>query len=245
MEKLSPRAVIFDLGSTLIEYEKSPWRELLRPTSAGMRDYLRKRGHNVPDEDEFYRILEEVKGELRDQAAPGLKEWTIPAAAGNLLKRLQIEPDDGMIDGLFQAYYKPVGDQIYAYDDTADTLERNRSRVDVIGLISNTIFPEQTHLQELKRFGLKKYFDFTIFSSTFGLRKPHPDIFYRAVNLAGCAPSEAVYIGDRYVEDYQGPTAIGMSAVLKIWPGREYPSDMPESVPRISCLAELANYLDI
>lgn len=245
MEKLKPRAVIFDLGSTLIEYESSSWAELSVPATEAMRQCLLKENHDVPGEQEFFQAFEDVKNEFRKEAAETLVEWTIPKAAQGLLGRLEITAEDGLVNRLFEAYYKPVGKQIFAYDDTLETLEKIRARVDVIGLVSNTIFPEETHLKELKRFRINKFFDFTIFSSTFGVRKPHPDIFYHAANMAGCAPGEAVYIGDRYLEDYQGPTGIGMPAVLKLWPRREYPEDMPDSVPTIRKLSELANYLDI
>ncbi len=245
MEKLKPKAVIFDLGSTLIEYESIPYPELGAIASTSVWKFLTKAGHDVPGEKEFIDIFENVKEEFRKPAREDLTEWTVPEAVGKLLDRFKIEPQDGLVDQIFAAYYKPVAEQIYAYDDTIDTLKRIKEKGKVIGLVSNTIFPEETHRGELKRFKLTKYFTFTIFSSTFGFRKPHSDIFYKAANMAGFAPSECVYIGDRFVEDYQGPTGIGMPAVLKILPSREYPSDMPENMPIISCLSDLSNYLDI
>jgi hypothetical protein len=39
MEKLQPRAVIFDLGSTLIEYEVIPWSEMNLYCAASARNY--------------------------------------------------------------------------------------------------------------------------------------------------------------------------------------------------------------
>ena len=42
MDKLKVKAVIFDLGSTLIEYEKVPWMELSVECIASVGDFLRK-----------------------------------------------------------------------------------------------------------------------------------------------------------------------------------------------------------
>jgi HAD superfamily hydrolase (TIGR01549 family) len=245
MEKLKPRAVIFDLGSTLIEYESDSWESLSIQCAANVRKFLDKRGYSPPEEQEFFQMFEDVKNELRRTATKNLTEWTVPQAASKLLVKLEMDVADGFIDDLFEAYYKPVAAKLYAYDDVLDTLTKIKARVGTIGLISNTIFPEDTHRAELKKFGIAPFLDFTIFSSTFGLRKPHPDIFYKAANLAGCAPAECVYIGDRYVEDYRGPTEMGMNAILKLWPRREYPEDMPADVPTITCLSGLDNYLDI
>lgn len=245
MDKLRPKAVIFDLGSTLIEYESVPWPQLSLLAAASVRSLLAGQGYRVPEEEDFARIFEDIKNEFRQVAARDLTEWSIPQAAAKLLAALDIKDGDGLVDRVFDAYYKPVGEQLYAYDDAGEMLQRIRKTVDVVGLVSNTIFPEQAHRKELKRFGLDRHIDFAVFSSTFGLRKPHPDIFYKAANLAGYAAAECVYIGDRYVEDFLGPTGVGMPAILKMLPSREYPADMPADIPRISCLSELDRYLDI
>ena len=86
---------------------------------------------------------------------------------------------------------------------------------------------------------------FKIFSSDFRLRKPHPDIFIQAANLAGHAPEDCVYIGDRYMEDVQGPKGIGMPAILKIKEGRVYPDEMPEADRRIETLSDLLEHFEI
>lgn len=243
--KMKPRAVIFDLGSTLIEYESDSWDTLSILCAASVNKFLVKRGYTTPGDEEFFQLFEDVKKDFRQSASRSLVEWTIPQAASKLLEKLDIEPTDGFIDDLFEAYYKPVAAKLYAYDDAVPVLERIKAKVGAVGLISNTIFPEDTHRAELRKFGLAPFLDFTIFSSSFGLRKPHPDIFYKAANLAGCAPPECVYIGDRYVEDYRGPTEMGMKAILKLWPRREYPEDMPADIPTITSLTDLTNYLDI
>ncbi|UCG60303.1 MAG: HAD-IA family hydrolase [Candidatus Zixiibacteriota bacterium] len=245
MEKLKPRAVIFDLGSTLIEYESIPCSELSVIASRSVWSFLTDKGFKVPPEEEFIDTFEYIKNEFRKPARENLTEWSIPQAAERLLAEFGIESQDGLVKKLFQAYYRPVAEQIYAYDDTAETLERVKRRGMVVGLISNTIFPEQTHRDELKKFKLHKFFDFAIFSSTFGVRKPHPDIFCAAANMAGSAPAECVYVGDRYVEDYRGPTEVGMPAVLKIVRYREYPQDLLGEIPTINSLSELTNYIDI
>ncbi len=244
MEKLKPRAVIFDLGSTLIEYEVISWEDLSLKCATASRTFLKKRGFEVPDEQAFFEAFEAAKAPFREKASSTFVEWNVPQVARELLKELKIEEEDGLIDALFKAYYKPVDDHLYVYEDTVPTLEKLRKAIPTLGLISNTVFPEQAHLGELKRFGITPFLDFTIFSSTFGLRKPHPEIFAKAANLAGAAPKECVYIGDRYMEDIEGPTGLGMPAILRQKEGREYPAEMPLATRRISTLAELSEHID-
>ncbi|MBU8934437.1 MAG: HAD family hydrolase [candidate division Zixibacteria bacterium] len=245
MDKLSPKAVIFDLGSTLIEYETLGWSELAMQATNSTWDFLSSRGYEIPEKEHYVEVFESIKHRYRDHALKTLQEWTVPQVATEVLKGLGLEPDGKLIDDFFAAYYAPVEAQLFAYDDTIETLEKIRGTIPVVGLISNTIFPEQTHHGELERFGITPFLDFTLFSSTFGKRKPHEDIFIKAANLAGLAPAECVYVGDRYVEDIEGPSGVGMSAILKIKEGREYPEEMPLATRRIHTLAELEEHLEL
>ena len=49
MEKLNPKAVIFDLGSTLIEYETIPWEDLIVECVESSRQFLLSIGFQPPD----------------------------------------------------------------------------------------------------------------------------------------------------------------------------------------------------
>ncbi|MEA3297539.1 MAG: HAD family hydrolase [candidate division Zixibacteria bacterium] len=244
-ERLSPKAVIFDLGSTLIEYPSTIWEEVMIECLSAVRELLVGEGHDLPDGNEFHREFQNIREDYSRTAGETLVEWTVPQAIRRLLDKFSIIADDELVDRVFDAYYKPIVRYIYMYDDTVGTLQKIKDKGIVTGLVSNTIFPEETHINELKRFGAEPYLDFMLFSSTFGLRKPHPDIFYKAVNLAGFAPAECVYVGDRYIEDINGPNGIGMPAILRVHEARDYPDDMPETVPRIETLSQLDRHFDI
>ncbi len=245
VEKLKPRAILFDLGSTLIEYESVSWGELGDRCAASGRQYLIKKKIDIGDDGQFESAFNEIRDGYRKRAAEMLVEWDVMQVASDLFDRLGIPYDDRLVDDFFDAYYKPVADQLYVFDDAVATLSTLKEKCPVMGLISNTVFPERAHLLELERFGLAGFFDFTIFSSSFGLRKPHRDIFLKAANLAGQAPAECVYIGDRYMEDIQGPYGVGMPAILKVKPGREYPEEMPEVEHQIHTLSELFEHVEV
>jgi putative hydrolase of the HAD superfamily len=245
MDKLTPRVIIFDLGSTLIEYESIPWDELGIHRAESARQFLIRGADDVPDAEAFHDAFARIRAGYRQLAADSLVERDVLMVAARLLEKLKIPNNQELVDGFFDAYYEPVAKRLYVYDDTLRTLSRLRPSYPVMGLISNTVFPERSHRKELKRFGIEQYLDFAVFSSTFKLRKPHPDIFYHAANLAGVGPRECLYIGDRYEEDIQGPRQVGMEAILKVKPDREYPPDMPESVRRIDTLEELLDHVEL
>lgn len=244
MSKLNPRGVFFDYGSTLVEYPSTTWEEVLAECVEQTRLWLVKQGHIAPDQAAFYGKFQAIRGMLRETAERTLVEWSVPQVASRLLDDLKIDHDEDFVNRMFEAYYEPIEKYLYVCEGAVEVLTKIREKYDVIGLISNTIFPPSAHLVEMERFGLSSFFDFKIFSSEFGLRKPHPAIFVEAANRAGLAPAECVYIGDRYLEDVKGPIGVGMSAILKFHPDREYPDDMSYSVRRIECLSELDRHFD-
>lgn len=245
MTKLSPKAVIFDLGCTLIEYEVIPWEELNRLCAESAHKYLVSLGHSVPEPHLFHQDIERARAPYRLIAAEQSIEWSVPQVLQPLLESYGIGTTDGLIDRIFDAYYEPVDRLVYAYPDALETMQAVRARFDVVGLISNTIFPERAHRHELKRFGIAPFLDFALFSSTIGVRKPHADIFRQAVLKAGVEPEECVYIGDRWLEDVVGPMRIGMPAILKVQPKRAYPPEAETYRYRITALSDLRQHLEI
>lgn len=69
-------------------------------------------------------------------------------------------------------------------------------------------------LNEIKMFGLQKYFDNIIISSEVGLKKPAKEIFDIALRkYDNIMPNNALYIGDNYETDVSGAINAGWNAI--------------------------------
>jgi putative hydrolase of the HAD superfamily len=242
-EKLNVAGIIFDLGSTLLEYETIPWSELDLLCAESGLEFLRRNGKSAPPTDIFYEKLLEVWQMYRTKAEQSLIEWRLTDALAEVLNSFGLNGDQNFINRFFDAFYKPVSNQLSLYADAPTVLSEIKSRGKIIGLISNTIFPEEYHLRELKKFGLIEYFDFTIFSITFGYRKPHRSIFQKAAELSLLDPNQLLYVGDRYLEDVKGPRECGWSSILKYRDGRDYPDPLPDDTLVIKTLTDLLDYI--
>lgn len=66
----------------------------------------------------------------------------------------------------------------------------------------------------LDQLGLLPHLEFVVDSSKVGVEKPDPRIFHLALERAGVAPQDAVYVGDLYSIDVLGARAAGMDAIL-------------------------------
>jgi HAD superfamily hydrolase (TIGR01509 family) len=80
-------------------------------------------------------------------------------------------------------------------------------------------------------------------STSLGVRKPDPRFFERVVELAGCAPAEVAYVGDRVDNDVLPTLAAGLLAVhVRRGPWGRL-QETPAGVPAIDSLSELPEAL--
>lgn len=98
-----------------------------------------------------------------------------------------------------------------AYDDAAPALRAVRAGGVRTICVSNWDISLTGVLAEC---GLAELLDGVVTSAEAGARKPDPAIFARALELAGCAPSEALHVGDTPAEDVAGARAAGIQALL-------------------------------
>ena len=105
---------------------------------------------------------------------------------------------------------------------------------------SNAPFPPEMMHRQVTSNGISSLVDAVLFSSQFGRRKPAPDIYRAALDAVGVPAGRALFVGDRVREDYEGPRAVGMRAVICTAHATEIP---PDGIPTIASLAELPGLL--
>jgi putative hydrolase of the HAD superfamily len=90
--------------------------------------------------------------------------------------------------------------------------------------------------EQLERTGLTPLLDGALSSAEVGAPKPDPEIFTRALALAGARPEEALHVGDDLEADVGGALAARLTPELIDRDGELEP---PPGVRRIASLAEL------
>jgi putative hydrolase of the HAD superfamily len=237
------KAVLFDMGSTLLEFENHPWEELIQRGIDAVYDGFHAHGTRLPGRVEFYQAFRESYRETWQEAERSLMEMEIRVLLQKTARELGLALSDAEVWKLVRAHYRPVSAQVTIYADTIETLADVRRRGMKIGLVSNTVWPGVLHKEDLERFGLIEFFDHLLFSADLGVRKPHPQIFQAALEALDVAPHEAVFVGDRVPEDVEGAKRVGMRGVWKERPDRErLPHVTPDA--QIIHLRELLAILD-
>jgi putative hydrolase of the HAD superfamily len=108
------------------------------------------------------------------------------------------------------------------------------------GVCSNAPFPPEMMRRQVDTNGVGEMVDAAVFSSEVGRRKPAPEVYRAALDAIGVDARHALFVGDRVREDYEGPRALGMRAVIFTAHAEEPP---PDGVPTIASLSEVARFL--
>ncbi len=119
----------------------------------------------------------------------------------------------------------------FIYDEVINVLDQWQQKQIPLGIISN--FDTRIY-KLLKLLNLEKYFSSITISSEVGAAKPESEIFRSALAKHSCQPEQAWYIGDSFIEDYQGAKQIGMEA---FWLQRNKKSNLSKNqLPNLNCL---------
>lgn len=92
-----------------------------------------------------------------------------------------------------------------------DTLSSLKTQGYLLGIITNGRGTFQT--RTIQGLGIGNYFEVILISEIEGVRKPEPEIFYRALQKLGVTPEQSVFVGDHPTTDVLGAKSIGMKAV--------------------------------
>jgi putative hydrolase of the HAD superfamily len=223
-------AIIFDMGSTLLEFENVPWSALYPTSVESAYHRLERMGKAVPPFDRFLARFNVILERRRQRIREKQREYRIGDLLRDLVRPFGIDLTTDELSRLHAAYYAPIRRQVSVYPDAADTLAHLKRRGYKIGLLSNTCFRARDHREELAHFGLWRYLDAAVFTSTGTFRKPHPEPFRHIARRLRVSMRRSVYIGDRQVEDVIGATEAGMSAVLVRRARRTYEPGLTQSV---------------
>lgn len=238
---VAPRAVVFDLGGTLVEW---PDWEDGAPAKWGLAyDAMRAASGDVAaSKEEFVaamRAAEKAHWERVDR-----EHWSGPptGVVGEGFRRLGVATDDRALLTALDAYARAVAGWCTVFADTRETLGLLRERGYRLGLLSNTWWAADWHNADLAAHGLAGMLDELVYTSDLPHSKPHASVFREVASRLGVEPEACVMIGDRQIDDVEGARAIGMRA---IW--RRNDSGFPTSDVRpdatVDALAELPSLL--
>lgn len=124
-----------------------------------------------------------------------------------------------------------------AYPEAPTVLEELRRRGVTVAVCSNWDW----HLDRaLAQCGLDTLVDVAVTSARAGARKPHPRIYRHTLErCGGVDPADALFVGDTWDADVEGPLAAGLRAVHLHRPDDRRPPPAPGSIPDLRPVVDL------
>lgn len=240
------RAVIFDLGDTLLDLHGQDDRELFLHASAASHRWMQEQGIALPSLLRFR--LEMVRSYLWSRLVGHWQYLETDAAelVTRVLKRLKVKLSDEQLRQLAFDFLDDYGETYSLFDGVIELLE-DLGRAGIgRAILSNTVWTWDYMEHSIRDFGLHRVTDHRIYSADFGRKKPCPDIFRHALARLGTAPSETIMVGNSYKRDARGGKRVGLTTV---WidhspgpplrrPAADYPvadaTEMIETVRRLT-----------
>ena len=210
-----PRAVIFDLGGTLVHWPD--WNGGAPQKWGRSYDELARA---FPDR-RFTARVEYVAAmraaELAHWERVDRERWSGPPTGlvADGFRRLGRHASDDELLVALDGYALAVAGWSTVFPDARDTLVLLRERRYRLGLLSNTWWAAEWHNADLAAHGLAGLLDELVYTSDLERSKPHPSVFREAARRLGVPPEECVMVGDRQVDDVSGALGVGMRAVWR------------------------------
>ncbi|MBL8057636.1 MAG: HAD family hydrolase [Anaerolineales bacterium] len=186
----------------------------------------------------YWSIAPEMKTDIEELGADTPEFWRRHAqrqVAAFELNDARGQTLADQVNQLFIERYRPLN-RVAA--DVRPTLEGLRAAGYTVGLVSNRSQPLGPIAAEI---GLADLFHVTLAAGEIGSFKPDPQIFLKAVDLAGCAPAQAAYVGDNFYADIEGARGAGLQPVL-IDPRGLFPDP---GCPVLTTIGDLAGLLGL
>ena len=127
-------------------------------------------------------------------------------------------------------YRKSKGERVVT-DGGIETVKELCRRGYTMGIISDLVGVNEVD-EWLDRDGLRPYFKTVQQSSVCLIRKPHPAIYYYALDEAGVSAENSCYVGDNLNRDIVGAKAAGFGMTVGVqYPGKQLPTVTDENRP--------------
>jgi len=209
----SPKAIFFDVGWTLLRPRETLWDIFASLSStAGAPIEARQAEdlvHSLMKANLESSIASFESGTLYTDSDEEFTQLFM-----NMARAIFVFTDmPGDHDRLAAAFMERFWnrDNWIVFPDVILGVERLRARGLKLGILSNA---GSNLLEFLSALGLLGHFDFSVVSAIEGTKKPDRRIYERALERAGVGPSEAVHVGDMYLEDVLGPRKLGVRPLL-------------------------------
>jgi HAD superfamily hydrolase (TIGR01509 family) len=209
------RAILFDLGDTLLDFEPMDTRAVFWRAARLTYDRLASAGIALPDFETYVRPQYRTLRWSYLWAKLSRREFNSFDLLVRYHRRMGLPTDDALLRELACLWYHPLTEHATLEPDLHTALGAMRDAGLSLGLVSNTFVPGFAHDHHLAGIGLLDLLPVRVYSSEVGHRKPDRRIFQAALDRLNTTPQQTLFVGDLVKTDIVGAKRLGMKTALK------------------------------
>jgi putative hydrolase of the HAD superfamily len=237
------KAVLFDLGDTLLNFGRVKTARLFITGSSASYDFLKNLG--IPVKHFTYHLcLNLIRLRLHRWAGNITgRDFDTLALLKKIGTKKGLTLDEQQWQHLAWLWYEPLSKIAQVEPTIIETLSALKNLNLKLGIVSNTCVNACSLEQHLKELGMLDFFTVRVYSYEFPFRKPDVRIFKIAADRIGELSENILFVGDRINIDIKPALKAGMRAVLKA-AYTNYGRKTPKGTWKINRLSELPNLIE-
>ena len=235
--------MLFDLGETLLRFDKVDVINVYREAAHHSCEYLKELGQPI---DHFmsylWRNILGMRWKLFVSSVTG-NDFDSLEVLKKYGRKRGINLTDEQWEEVNWSWYEPLSKRASFEPDLGGTLEKLTQAGLKLGILSNTFVNSCSLERHLAQEGVLDYFQVRIYSYHYSFRKPDKRIFDEAARQIDVAAENTIYVGDRIDNDVKGALKAGMIPILKKAYTNRY-KRTPKGVTAIDKISELPEVID-
>ena len=209
------KAVLFDLGETLLNFGKIDINSIFSQSCRLSYDYLKSCNQLVGNYTLYrWRNLLAIRFQYFLSVITGKDFDSLKLLKKiNEKKAVRLEPKQW--EHLAWLWYEPLSKIAKIEPDLQQTLTSLTQMQLKLGILSNTFISASSLEKHLQQLSILDFFSVKFYSYEFDFRKPDMRIFEAAAGKIGLSPVNIMFIGDRIDNDIEPTLKLGMHVALK------------------------------
>jgi len=209
------KAVLFDLGETLLTFGKVKAMQVFRQGARLSYDFLKSCGQPTGNfECYFWRNLISLRFRHLISNITG-NDFNSSVLLRGIGTKKGIKLDRQQWQQFSWLWYEPLSKLGRAEPDIKQTLAKLKAMGLKLGIVSNTFVNGHSIERHLEQVGIFEFFPVRLYSYEFDFRKPNKQLFRIAAERIGESPEHIAYVGDRIDKDIIPAMRLGMTPILK------------------------------
>ncbi len=208
------KAVIFDLGDTLLNFGKVDTGSLFLKAGKLSYEYLKNAGQPVCGYQRY--LWGNLLGIRVKSFFAGLigNDFDSLEVLKTYVKRKKYTLTDQQWEDVNRCWYQPLKELTKVESDILETLAKLRDAGLKLGVLSNTFVNACSLDRHLEELGMLEFFPMRIYSYQCNYRKPNVKIFHAAADRIETPAENILFVGDRVSKDVNGALKAGMRPAL-------------------------------